>query len=156
MQPESLERSLREHAFVAGMTDAHIEFLAGCTKNVRFAPGDYLVREGEPADTLLLLRTGLIQLESYAPGRGSAGIETLGSGEVIGWATLFPPHRWHLDARALEPVLAFGVDGQCLRAKIEADHDFGYFVMRTLLFIVHRRLERARLQQLDVYKAEVK
>jgi CRP-like cAMP-binding protein len=156
MQVESLSRALREHAFVAEMSDAEVDFLAGCTKNVRFAAGDYLVREGTPADTRLLLRTGRIQLESYVPARGVTGVETLGPGEVIGWATLFPPHRWHLDARALEPVVAFAVDGQCLRTKIETDHGFGYAVMRTLLFIVHRRLERARLQQLDVYKAELK
>jgi CRP-like cAMP-binding protein len=156
MQLESLARSLREHAFVGEMSDSQVEFLAGCTKNVRFATGEYLVREGQPADALLLVRTGRIQLESVAPGRGPAGVETLAPGEVIGWATLFPPHRWHLDARALEPVLAFAVDGHCLRGKIEADHDFGYVVMRTLLKIVHRRLEQARLQLLDVYKADSK
>ena len=29
-------------------------------------------------------------------------IETLEAGEVVGWSWLFPPYRWHFDARALD------------------------------------------------------
>ena len=155
MQPESLVRSLGKHLFVEGMSEAELEFLSGCTKNVRFAPGEFLFREGAPADTLLLLREGRVALESHAPGRGAVAVETVGPGDVLGWSALFPPHRWHLDGRALEPALAFAVDGRCLREKMGREPAFGFAVTKRLLFQVHRRLERARLQQLDVYKAEL-
>ena len=40
---------------------------------------------------------------------------TLHDEDVLGWSWLFPPYRWHLDARALAPVRALGFDGACLR-----------------------------------------
>lgn len=155
MAVESLARALGEHAFVAELSRAQVEFLTGCAKNARYERGQFLFREDTPADTLFLLRQGKVALEADVPGRGSVQVETLGPGGVLGWSVLFPPYLWHLDGRAVEPTLAFAIDGHCLRNKIEQDKEFGYAVVRRLLFEVHRRLDRARLQQLDVYKAEV-
>ena len=76
------------------------------------------------------------------------------AGEVLGWSWLYPPYRWNFDARAVEPVRAFALDGNCLRAKCEADHDFGYELVKRFLQQVHMRLERTRLQLLDVYRAD--
>lgn len=155
MEFESLERALKIHPFLDGMSDAELAFLAGCTKNQRFDRGDYLFREGTDAVELFLLREGRVAVESQMPGRGAVKLETVGPGDVLGWSALFPPHRWHVDGRALEPALAFVVDGRCLRDKLEKEPAFGLSVTRRLLYQVHRRLERARLQQLDVYKAEL-
>jgi len=154
MHPESLERSLGEHPFVAGMRDVDVAFLAGCTKNVRFSPGDYLFHEGGAADTLFVLRDGKVALESHAPGRGTVVLETLGATDVIGWSTLFEPYRWDVDGRAIESTLAFAVDGRCLRGKLDADAPFGYALTKRLLLQVHRRLEQARLRELDVYRGK--
>jgi CRP-like cAMP-binding protein len=154
MQPESLERSLAQHPFAAGLSEAALAFLAGCTKNARFSGGEYLYREGAAADILFLIREGRVAVESAAPGRGAVKVETVGPGDVLGWSALFEPYRWHVDGRALESTLVFAVDGRCLRGKLDADPAFGYALTRRLLYHVHKRLERARLQQLDVYKAE--
>jgi len=153
MQPEPLTRSLAAHAFVAGMSHADVEFLAGCTKNVRFSPGDFLFREGTPAESLFLVREGRLALESHSAGRGPSQVETLGPGDVLGWRALFEQYRWHLDGRALTPMLVFAVDGRCLHDKMAREPVFGFAVTRRLLYQAHRRLEQSRLQQLDVYKA---
>ena len=155
MQPETLERALSTHPFLADLGTEHLHFLSGCAKNAPFERDAYVMREGDRAVSLFLIRGGRIALESHLPGRGAVQVETLGPGDVLGWSALFPPHYWHLDGRAIEPALAFELDGECLRNKIEADKDFGYAITRRLLHVVHRRLERARLQQLDVYKAEL-
>jgi CRP-like cAMP-binding protein len=154
VQLESLARSLAAHPFVSEMSPADVEFLAGCTKNVRFQAGEFLFREGTPASQLFLLREGQVALESHSAARGLVTLETLGSGEVLGWRALFESYQWHLDGRAVTPVLAFAVDGTCLKAKIEREPVFGFAITRRLLFQAHRRLERARLQQLDVYRSE--
>jgi|RhiMethySRZTD1v2_1073278.scaffolds.fasta_scaffold28617_4 CRP/FNR family transcriptional regulator, cyclic AMP receptor protein len=155
MQTQTLERALATHPFLADLGQEHLHFLTSCVKNARFERDAYLMHEGEPAVSLFLIREGRVALESQVPGRGSVQVETLESGAVLGWSALFPPHYWHLDGRAVEPVLAFELDGECLRKKIEGDKEFGYAITRRLLHVVHRRLERARLQQLDVYKAEL-
>lgn len=155
MNPENLARALGQHAFCADFTPEVTAFLSGCTKNVRFKPDEFVFREGHPADWMYLLREGRVSLESHFPGRGGLTVETLGSGEVLGWAVLFPPNKWPLDCRAIETVVAFAVDGKCLRNKLEQDPVFAYAITRRLLLESHRRLERARLQQLDVYRSEL-
>lgn len=156
MEPESLARSLAEQPFCKELTQAQVEFLAGCAKNARFAAGEYLVREGSLAEALYLIRTGRVTIESHLPGKGPVSVDTLGPGDILGWSVLLPPFRWHLDARALEPTLAFELDANCVRGKVQADHGFGYAFTLRLLAAASQRLTHARLQQLDVYKAELR
>lgn len=151
---ESLAAVLKDHEFLAGLTDSQIEFLAGCARNVRFEAGEYLFREGEEANQLLLLREGRVWLEVQVPGRGAVVLETLGKGDIVGLSWMFPPYRWYLDARAAETVRAFSFDARCLRQKMDEDHDLGYELSRRLLYHLYTRLERVRLQRLDLYKAE--
>ncbi len=152
---ENLERSLKEHPFVDDLPDRMVAFLNGCTKNMRFDTGEYLFREGQAEDYLYLLRKGQVELQSHVPGRGALTLETIEGGEALGVSIVFPPYDWPLDARAISPVLAFAVDGECLRKKIAADPEFGCEVLRRLLVDVHGRLTRARIQQLDLYKGEL-
>ena len=60
-------------------------------------------REGEQADHFYLVRHGVVAIETFVPGRTTTTIETIETGEIIGWSWLFPPYRWHFDARALVP-----------------------------------------------------
>ncbi len=78
-------------------------------------------------------------------------IETIEAGEVIGWSWLFPPYRWHFDARALAPVRATRFDGACLRGKCEADPALGYDLMSRFAQVLIERLQWTRLRLLDVY-----
>lgn len=153
MQTESLARSLTQHPLVAGMSEEHVDFLSGCVRNVHLDEGHFLFREGQAADALYLVRDGKVDLEIHDGARGTIMVETLGAGDALGWSTLFPPYRWDLDARGIHSAHLFAIDGACLRAKLEADHDFGYAFTRRLLNEVHSRLQRARLQALDVYRA---
>ena len=151
METEDLRRSLQQHPFAAKLDAAHVAFLAGCTKNTRFAPGEYLAKEDQPANTLYLIRNGKASVEVHIPSRGAIPIETLEKGEVLGWSVVLPKQTWNIDVRALEPTLAFAIDGDCLRNKLTADHSFGYAMVYGLLLEAHRRLEQARFAQLDVY-----
>jgi CRP/FNR family transcriptional regulator, cyclic AMP receptor protein len=153
---ENLERSLREHPFAKGLPDHMLAFLNGCTQNMRFQTDEYLFREGQAEDYLYLLRKGVVELQSHMPGKGALTLESLGPGESIGASILFPPYDWPLDARAVSPVLVFAVDGECLRKKIADDPVFGCAVLKKLLVDVHGRLTRARIQQLDLYRGELR
>ena len=148
---ENLERVLRAHPFLAGLSEQDLEFMVGCAKNVVFKQGDFAFREGDPADDLFLLREGRLVLEVDAPGRGTVQIETLREGDVFGWSALVPPNRFDLDGRASERTRAIAFDGRCLANKFEADPRLGYLILRRLLALLHHRLERVRLQALDVY-----
>jgi CRP-like cAMP-binding protein len=81
-------------------------------------------------------------------------LATLGEGEILGWSWLLPPYQWKLHAHALEPTRAIALDGKCLRAKCEQNHDLGYEILKRFAQIMEQRLEATRLQLLDVYAAE--
>jgi CRP-like cAMP-binding protein len=148
---ETIETVLREVPLFQGLTPAALELIAGCGSNVRFLEGETLFRQGDPADTFLVLRHGSITLETFVPTRGAVTIETLEAGEVVGWSWLFPPYRWHFDARATSLVRATSFDGACLRGKCEADPKLGYDLMSRFAQVVIERLQWTRLRLLDVY-----
>jgi CRP-like cAMP-binding protein len=78
-------------------------------------------------------------------------IETVGEGEVLGWSWLFPPYKWHFDARASTFVRALALDGACLRGKCETDPELGRRVLERFAQVVVQRLEATQLQLMDLY-----
>jgi len=147
----TLDSILAEHPFLKGLAPSQIELIAGCASNVRFNKGDYIFREDEEADRFYLIRHGLIALDVFVPQRGPVTIDTIQEGEVLGWSWLFPPYRWHFDARALQLTRAVAFDGKCLREKCDKDSRLGYELVMRFSQIIMQRLQSARLQLLDLY-----
>jgi CRP/FNR family cyclic AMP-dependent transcriptional regulator len=148
---ETFEKILSEHAFFHDLPGIHLGTLIGCVSNVKFGAGEFLFREGAPADQFYLIRHGRVAVEAFAPGRGNITIETIDEGEVVGWSWLFPPYTAHFDARALGLVRAFALDGACLRAKCEKDAELGFELTRRFARVTMQRLEATRLQLMDLY-----
>lgn len=148
---DDLEKILKTHPFVAELAPEHAAFLVSCTKNVRFRPGEYLMREGEREDVLYLIRQGNVAIEMPRAAGEPIVIETVSAGDVLG-VSLLTPHAAHLDCRARETVIAFAVDKACLRRKMDEDPRLGYAISMRLLDRTYTRLNRARLQHLDVYR----
>jgi CRP/FNR family cyclic AMP-dependent transcriptional regulator len=118
---------------------------------MRFNAGDIIFKEGEEADNFYLIRHGQVALELFAPGRGSLTIQTLGEGEILGWSWLIPPYRSKFEARAMKPTLAIVLDGKCLRAKCDEDHELGYVLVKRIASILGQRLDATRFRLLDLY-----
>jgi CRP-like cAMP-binding protein len=148
---EDLERLLKSHPFLADLASEHVAFIGGCAKNVRFRPGEYLMREGDREDQLYLLRYGTVTIEMPAPGRDPICLETIGPGDVLGVSCLAATAA-HLDCRARETVVAIAIDNACLHRKMNEDPRLGYAISMRLLERTYERLTRARLQRLDVYR----
>ncbi len=148
---QTLDELIAASPMFAGLAPEHLALIAGCARNARFNAGEYLFREGAPAERFFLIRHGAVSLEVDAPGRGALVIETLHQGDVAGWSWLFEPYRWELDARASEPVAVVAFDGLCLRGKCEIDHELGYQLMRRFAASLTERLQATRMQLLDVY-----
>ncbi len=149
MKTQTLEPLLAEHPFSKGLAPEQRRMLVGCARNVRFARGQFIFREGGAADRLYLIREGQVALETAGP--TPLVILTVEKGEVLGWSWLFEPYRWEFDARAVESTRAIALDADCVRRKCETDHDFGYLLMRHFALMVVRRLRATRLQLLNAY-----
>jgi CRP/FNR family cyclic AMP-dependent transcriptional regulator len=148
---ETIDTVLRDVPVFQGLEPDQLELIAGCASNVRFSDGEVIFREGDAADTFFVVRHGSVALEMFVPTRGPVTIETIDPGEVVGWSWLFPPYRWHFDARALSLVRATAFDGACLRRKCEEDPLLGYDVMSRFTQVIIERLQSTRLRLLDVY-----
>ena len=151
---ENLERILTSHRFFHGMPREHLHLLAGCAKNARFDPGEFILKEGEEANEFYLIRHGKVSLEVYAPERGPLSIQTLTEGDILGWSWLVPPYRWKFDARAVELTRAIALHGRCLREKSETDCRLGYELLKRFSQVMVDHLQAARLQLLNVYEPQ--
>ena len=123
---QGLERIVLDQPFFAGLGPEFGAAISGCARNLRFATGQYLFREGEPANEFYLLRQGSVALELQSPGQQPLIVATLREGDILDGSWLVPPCLWTFDARASELVRVLGVDPRCLRDECEADHDLGY------------------------------
>jgi CRP-like cAMP-binding protein len=149
----SIADELIAHRFFAGMDQAHLEVLTGCARNVVIQQGASIIREGTAADAFWALRSGRVALGVTTPGRGVLTIDTLHAGDVLGWAWLFPPYRWHFDADALDEVHAVVFDAVCLRGKCAANTALGFDLSQRVAAILGDRLNAARMRILDLYGA---
>lgn len=146
-----LDSILRDHPFFAGMSAAYRSLIAGCADNEVFSAGQYIYREADPADKFYLIRHGHVALEVHVPGRAPIVVDTLGSGELMNWSWLVPPYRAQFDARAVELTRVIGLNGKCLRGKMEEDASLGYELHRRFAPVVASRLAAARRQLIDMY-----
>ncbi len=151
MKAISIGELLSSHPLLSGLPAADIETVAGCARNVIIKPGDMLLAEGQRADSLYLVRYGIVSIEIHSPGVGSIVIDTVGPGGVVGWSWLFPPYRYHFDARAVEVVRAVAFDATCLRDKAETDEQLGHLLYKRVAEVLLERLQMTRVRLLDLY-----
>ena len=96
---QTLDEIVGESPFFAGLDARTARADRGLRANVGFAAGDgSSARASRPTPSTS--SAGRVALETTSRARGASSIETLEPGEVIGWSWLFPPYRWHFDARA--------------------------------------------------------
>jgi len=148
---QTLEDLLAGVPALAGLEPAQRELIAGCAVNRAFAAGEYLLREGEPADTFFVIRHGAVAIETFVPSRGPMTLETLHAGDLLGWSWLVAPHITAFDARALESLSALAFDGACLRGKCAADPVLGYALLERFTAVIVERLQATRIRLLDLY-----
>lgn len=149
----SLQPIIEKHPFLEGMKPDQIATLTGCARSHRYEAGEYLTREGEPAEHFFLLRGGRVALRIHHASTGGLTIQTVGGGEVVGWSWLIAPHRYRFDAQALEPTLVIDFDGTCLRQKCAENNALGYELFKRLSEALLKRIDAMHLQLLDVYRS---
>ena len=148
---QTVEELLDEAPALRALAPEHRSVIAGCVRTRVFTAGEWIMREGNPADAFYVLRTGAVALETRVPGRGPVTVETLHDGDLLGWSWLVPPYRTAFDARSLAVTHALAIDGACLRGKCEADPALGYDLLKLVASVFVERLRDTRLRLLDLY-----
>ncbi|MGV9743355.1 Crp/Fnr family transcriptional regulator [Rhodococcus zopfii] len=138
-------------AALAVLSEEHRSRLADFAVAVRFAPGDLVFREDEPATRCWLLHTGCVVLSTVIPGRGTVALETVHGGDILGCSWLGAHPRWQFTAHARTVTDATELDVIALQATATDDPAFTYAVTRALSEMVVARLHSTRARLLDLY-----
>ncbi|GHD55275.1 hypothetical protein GCM10017083_33960 [Thalassobaculum fulvum] len=93
---------LASHPAFATLSGAALESLAGHFAEERYAPGEAIVREGDPGDRLFLIVSGTVDVHS-ADRKRSVFMKSLGPGDMFGEMALLEP-----DGRRNATVTATG------------------------------------------------
>lgn len=142
---------IEAHPFLAGLDASARQRLAAVGHRINFLAGAPIFAEGGRADRFWLIQDGHVRLDLHLPGIGEVVIETLASGDVLGWSWLFPPYRWQFGATAVDPTLAVEMDGAAVRRLCEHDPALGYQLMQRFMRVVVHRLQATRFRLLDLY-----
>ncbi|MGP6190361.1 MAG: Crp/Fnr family transcriptional regulator [Vulcanimicrobiaceae bacterium] len=144
MSASSIANLLETQGFFAGVPEQVAAALAELTSERKADIDELLFRQGDPADRFFLVKSGLVAIELYAPGRDPIVVEQVYDGDVVGWSWLIPPYRWSFDARAVEPSSLIEIDAATLRERFALDPILGYEVIRRFAPVMARRLSSAR------------
>jgi len=150
---ENLLDTIRAHPFVKDFQPQHLERLAELAQEAHFDRDQIIFREHDASSFFYLIVSGKVALEVTALGR-TLRVQTLDDGEELGWSSVLPSEGKHFQARALSSVRALVFDGARLREACDQDFSFGYALLRRLLAVVADRLQRTRIQLLDMYSPQ--
>jgi glutaminase len=92
--------TLGEHDACAGLGPAELAALAAVLRPRRFAPGELVVREGDPADEIFLLMRGLVSVTVEVEGARRQRLSTVSPGMVFGELTIVDRSPRTADVRA--------------------------------------------------------
>jgi CRP-like cAMP-binding protein len=139
-----IEKQLAAHPFLKGMSPHHFELLALCAMPTEFEAGQIVLREGEPATGFYLIESGTVVLEGKTDDGKTVVIDTISTGEPLGWSWLFPPYLWSFDARATERCTAICLSGLLLRQHRDDDLTLSQELHKRVSEVMVRRLQAAR------------
>jgi CRP-like cAMP-binding protein len=134
------------------ITNTELAFFESISKEIHIAGGETLFEEGGPADAFYIISEGKIGLEMTSPGRTPMVIQTLGPGDLVGVSWFFPPHKWNWRARALVDSKLAAFDAVEVRKQCAVNRDLLLEVQGVVAEEVAGRLQRTRVQLLDLYR----
>ncbi len=129
----------------------HIEQLASRASIIDLETGAFIFCQDGRADHFYMITKGSVGLEIHASGWGTVTLQSLRSGDLLGWSWMFPPYRWHFDVKTLESTQVIAFDAATVRDHFKKDSDFGCQVMKIVATNMMDRIVAARLQILDLY-----
>src|SRR5262245_13776724 len=148
VQTEPIATRVTLHPFLAGMNRPQLALLTDFAMAINFKKKQTIFREGEMANRFYLIETGKVVLESSERLGNPVMIDTISSGDLLGWSWMFPPYTWQFTARTIEPTTAIFFYGTILREFCEKDHSLGYELLKRMSAVMVKRLQAARKNML--------
>lgn len=101
-----------------GLDAADLDFVLRIAHRQEFAPGALLVRQGQPADSALILERGRAHVMTVLPGGGETVVAELGPGSVLGETALLDSGVRSANVVATEPTACCSIERDAFRMLI--------------------------------------
>lgn len=132
--------TLKDHAFLAGLTSSQLEKLSRLARPVSFEENELILMNAQQSKQFYLLLSGSVCVE-FRTRAYSLRIQTLGHGEAFGWSALLDHHDTLFQVRAHEPATALCLDGAELAALFRDDPALEAEMLRRALHLVAGRVQ---------------
>ena len=141
------------HPFLRGLRPDFLNRISGDMVPHTYAPGEYLLREGDEARHLFLVYDGKVLLEVSPPDRPALAIETIGAGQVAGCSRGSAHRRYEYSARALSSTFAISIDSPALQAACEQAPAECYQFVTRMLSVLSDRLATTQLRLAEAQRS---
>lgn len=148
---QSKELVIAAHPFWKGMPLEYLPLLADSAELQSYGVGDLIFQERQSAQHLYLLHQGQVALETFIPGRGVVTVQTVGTGEALGWSWLFPPYQWQFSARSVDATQIIAFNAADLRGRADETPEFGRDMVTRVAQLLLARLQAARQKLQDFH-----
>jgi len=137
-------KELRGYRIFMQLVGEELEMVAPLAEEAAYEPGTRIIREGEPATYLYLVKKGRLQVKMTAASGQEVVLDEAVPGTTVGWSALAERRISTASVDVAEPSELIAFEGERMRRLFEENCRVGYGVMRGLTVIVSRRLDRCR------------
>lgn len=140
-----LHKTLRNHAFMQGLTEEQTRRLATLATEVTFEPDEVILRNGQHSEFFHLIVSGSVAVElTAAPFRTC--VEALGPDQIFGWSALLDDQDTLFQVRAREHTVALRIGGAQLVDACRTDVELGVELFRRTLRVVAGRVRATEIK----------
>jgi CRP/FNR family transcriptional regulator, cyclic AMP receptor protein len=131
---------LREFKIFEELNERELETVAKVAKTEELGKGAHLTRIGAPANSLYLIKKGLVTIIAAGPGGRELPVDEVGPGDIVGWSALTGPYVYTATTVTAEKSSLIVLNGNKLRDIFEANNHIGYRVLKGIGYIINRRM----------------
>ena len=144
-QTDGLAETLSSSRLFEGVSAAEVLKVLPLCQTLSVAKGKAIFREGEPAKTIYLVRTGraAVEMSLERPDGSTARptvVASISPREAFGWSALVQPHVLTLSAKAMLATELVLIEGAGLRRLLDRSPRLGYRVMNNVATLLSERL----------------
>jgi CRP/FNR family transcriptional regulator, cyclic AMP receptor protein len=114
--------------------------LASRCTGLRYKPGMRIFNEGEFADNVTVIVSGLVQISVSVPDGADLVVATVEAGSLIGEMALIDPAPRAATATAIEETVVLNIDAHAFADLLAAGHPAASGILRTVSLQVCERL----------------
>jgi len=129
---------LKQSDLFTGLGHNFLKQTMAIAEKVSFEKGDFVLKEGEPADYFFILIEGQISL--LLGDTGKVVYQSSGLGEMFGCASLIGRDTYFLTARCDGPSVILRIDRRKMEKILTDDIDNGYLFFKQLSGAIGNRL----------------